>query len=141
MKPVRIALAVLLGSLFVSCSSKVVRKFDIKTINSDGEAVPCVVKVEGEIWPDPEDPNKPFMTNDFKKRVELTFKPRDDGAGMERFELSVIALQKDAKGKIDPNSWQAAPESRPYLMTERPRQLRYNDPEVHLFIMRENPNR
>ena len=127
-----------LAFLLVSCGSNPNRSFEVRTIDTDGKQVPCVILVEGEVHPDLENPELPLVTNNPDKRLNLAFKLKEDGT-FDVIELRVKALRQDPETKKPiPGSWRTEPN--PYLMTESTRRLRHNDPETHLFILRRNPD-
>jgi len=131
-------LGVALALFLVSCRSNPNRSFEVRTIDTEGKQVPCVILVEGSIYPDPENPELPLVTNNPDKRLDLTFKLKDDGT-YDVLEVRVQALRQDPETKKPiPGSWKTEPN--PYLMTESTRRLRHNDPEMHLFILRRNPD-
>jgi len=137
MSRLNVLLGVALALLLASCGSNPNRSFEVRTIDTEGNQVPCVILVEGEMHPDPENPEQPLVTNNPEKRLDLTFKVKDDGT-YDVLEVRVQALREDPTTKKPiPGSWKTEPN--PYLMTESTRRLRHNDPETHLFILRRNP--
>ncbi|MBN2492837.1 MAG: hypothetical protein JXQ29_18455 [Planctomycetes bacterium] len=126
-----------LACVLAACAADRKRSFEIRTMDTEGTPVPCVVLVEGAVHPDPENTGSPLVTNTPNKYVDLTFKPKPDGT-YPVFEVQVRALRHDPDTRqLISGSWKTAPS--PYLMTESGRRLRHNDPELHLFILRRNP--
>ena len=98
--------SVALAALVAACASDRKRSFEIRTIDTEGQPVPCVVLVEGAVHPDPSNPELPLVTNDPERRLDLTFKPKDDGS-YEVIELRVTALREDPqtrKPRRNPNN-------------------------------------
>ena len=105
-----------------ACGAAPTTTFDVRAINFDGIAVPCLVEVDSKF----SEAQTAARYTDCEIPV-LFSKPR--------MKVKVYPTRVDAQGKIVPPDPTATTEYYSEI-----RELTAADPRVHLFILRTNPN-
>jgi len=114
----------------VSCSSPMIREFEVVTLNASEQNVRCVVMVDNRIQPNSLDP---LVTNQKSVMIKMQF--TEDPIGIQPYKpitVSVRPVDLDAEGKPIPGSWEK--QSLPYEPASR--DFFYNDPEVEIFFLK-----
>lgn len=119
MKTLALLAVALLG---VSCGAPPTKSFEVKTINTGQEPVPCVVFVDNRLHPNADNP---VLT---PARIELDFDASN------RYKVTVKPCEVDQEGQPVPNSWNLGDVR--YLPSER--YVEKRDPMIQLFPLERN---
>lgn len=111
-----------LALLGVSCSAPPAKMFEVKSMNTREEPVPCVILVDNRLYPNV---NEPALT---PTRLDLDFEQSGS------YKLTVKPCEVDAEGRPVPDSWNVG--NVRYLPSER--YVEKHDPKIQLFILERN---